>query len=130
MPLGEIRVVPPTDPEKLQLIHKLAQYVAKEGQHFEVTLLSSLPLNLPCHYHQLTLALHPISKTQQLIVEREKGNAKFQFLIQTDSPDHIYYRWRMFSLVHGDTMEIWRLEPFQVRQHTNSLIRAALVLVW
>jgi hypothetical protein len=36
MPLGEIRVTPPADPERLQLIHKLAQYVAKEGQHFEV----------------------------------------------------------------------------------------------
>lgn len=35
----EIRVVLPTDPDKLQLIHKLAQYVAKEGAQFEVTTL-------------------------------------------------------------------------------------------
>lgn len=35
-PPPEIRVIPPTDPDRLQLINKLAQYVAKEGLHFEV----------------------------------------------------------------------------------------------
>jgi hypothetical protein len=64
---------------------------------------------------------------QQLIVEREKGNAKFHFLVQTDSPDHIYYRWRTFSLMHGDTMEMWRTEPFQVRFACVCVARVALI---
>jgi len=26
--------------------------------------------------------------------------------------EHIYYRWRLFSILQGDRIETWREEPF------------------
>jgi len=49
-----------------------------------------------------------------LIKEKEHGNPLFQFLFDTRSRDHTYYRWRCFSLAMGDTIEKWRAEPFQM----------------
>eukprot|EP00928_Gymnodinium_smaydae_P044980 TRINITY_DN30024_c0_g1_i1.p1 TRINITY_DN30024_c0_g1~~TRINITY_DN30024_c0_g1_i1.p1 ORF type:complete len:1033 (+),score=250.54 TRINITY_DN30024_c0_g1_i1:89-3187(+) len=55
---------------------------------------------------------------EQLLFERERGNPRFSFLRPPqegpEDPLHTYYRWRVFSLVQGDTHEIWRTEPFQV----------------
>lgn len=65
-------------------------------------------------------------------MEREKGNPKFQFLfdnkvtelahvlfnewplIWKQSEEHVYYRWRLYSILQGDTKSQWRTEPFQM----------------
>ena len=35
-------------------------------------------------------------------------------MFDLDSPEHSYYRWRVFSLAQGDLLPRWRLEPFQM----------------
>ncbi len=106
-PQPDIRVYIPQDPERVKIIDRLASYVAKEGEQFEV-LANVLPANqMPfLNYHFFSL--------QKLIIERERENPKFQFLYQMDSLESVYYRWRVFSLMHGDTLDMWRMEPFQI----------------
>lgn len=41
-------------------------------------------------------------------------NPDFSFLYEVGSPDHAYYRWRLFSLASGDSMRSWRVEPFEL----------------
>jgi U2-associated protein SR140 len=39
-------------------------------------------------------------------------NPLFQFIFQNGSPENMYYRWRVYSLMQGDTLEKWRVTPF------------------
>jgi len=80
-----INITPPTDISQQQLIDRLASYIVKEGAKFE-----------------------------NMIMEKEKNNSRFQFLFQPGSPENIYYTWRVYSLSKGDTLEKWRVEPFQM----------------
>lgn len=36
-----------------------------------------------------------------MIMEKEAGNPEFGFLYNLASPEHAYYRWRLFSLSQG-----------------------------
>eukprot|EP01062_Namystynia_karyoxenos_P051420 TRINITY_DN40369_c0_g1_i2.p1 TRINITY_DN40369_c0_g1~~TRINITY_DN40369_c0_g1_i2.p1 ORF type:complete len:465 (+),score=70.19 TRINITY_DN40369_c0_g1_i2:76-1395(+) len=47
---------------------------------------------------------------------REGDNPHFQFLFATSGTDavHCYYRWRVYSLLQGDSVTSWRTEPFQM----------------
>jgi len=38
----------------------------------------------------------------------------FEFLFDHDSEPNRYYRWRVYSLMQGDTVREWRVEPFQI----------------
>jgi U2-associated protein SR140 len=49
---------------------------------------------------------------EQLILEAEHHNPEFEFLRDVDSPEHMYYRWRLYSLCNSDSMSKWRTEPF------------------
>lgn len=49
-----------------------------------------------------------------MIMEKETSTPKYQFLYQTESPEHHFYRWRIFSLLQGDTEDSWRTAPFQM----------------
>ncbi len=44
---------------------------------------------------------HPLL---QVVMEREGGNPEFGFLFDIRCPEHLYYRWRLFSLASGDTL--------------------------
>jgi U2-associated protein SR140 len=35
-------------------------------------------------------------------------------LFENQSPEHIYYRWRLFSLLQGDSKEDWRMDEFRM----------------
>lgn len=43
----------------------------------------------------------------------EKRDPRLLFLIP-GNPGNIYYRWRLFSLLQGDSFTTWRQEPFQM----------------
>jgi len=49
---------------------------------------------------------------EQAIMENEKENKDFLFLFDYTSAEHIYYRWRVWSLSNGDSLSDWRVEPF------------------
>ena len=69
----------------LQTVNLTADYVAKLGHVFE----------------------------KQVMI-KESGNPEFNFMFETTSPDHFYYRWKVYSLSQGDDMKQWRESPFQM----------------
>ena len=45
--------------------------------------------------------------------EKESRNSDFDFLFNKDSPEHLYYKWRVYSFKQGDTIDEWNTAPFQ-----------------
>ncbi|KEP61560.1 UNVERIFIED_CONTAM: RNA recognition motif-containing protein [Hammondia hammondi] len=86
--VGIVEVVVPKDKRKRVLIDLLAKYVAEEGHPFEQQIMEKSP--------------------------RGAEDGKFDFLYDHDSPDNIYYRWRVFAFSQGDTLRSWRTEPFHI----------------
>lgn len=80
-----IKVVIPTDRTQLCLINRLVEFVVREGPMFEA-----------------------------MIMNREMNNVNFQFLFENTSPEHIYYRWRLFSMLQGDSKDDWNMEEFRM----------------
>ncbi|TPX30596.1 hypothetical protein SmJEL517_g05890 [Synchytrium microbalum] len=81
----EVRVSRPNDDEIVMLIHRMVERVIKHGPMFEA-----------------------------MIMDRELQNPKFAFLFQNDSAEHIYYRWRLYSILQGDAKNVWPTETFQM----------------
>jgi len=69
----------------LHIIHRMIEFVIREGPMFEA-----------------------------LIMIREMENPLFSFLFDNESPAHIYYRWKLFSLLQGDTPNEWREDEFRM----------------
>lgn len=82
-----IKVVIPADPLQKARIDLLARYVATDKQGIE-----------------------------SRVMERERGNldTKFGFLFDLESPDGLYYRWRVAACVMGDDSDTYRTHPFQM----------------
>jgi U2-associated protein SR140 len=80
-----VKVVIPTDRTMLCLIHRVIEFVLNEGPPFEAMLMT-----------------------------REINNPQFRFLFDNQSPAHIYYRWRLFSLLNGDSFYKWNTKPFKM----------------
>jgi hypothetical protein len=55
---------------QLCLINRMVEFVVREGPVFEA-----------------------------MIMNREMNNRNFRFLFDNQSPEHIYYRWRLFSIL-------------------------------
>ncbi|CAO3596330.1 unnamed protein product [Absidia cylindrospora] len=81
----EVVVIPPSDTNSAKIIHRLVERVVECGPLFE-----------------------------ELIMEKERKNPQYTFLFDNSHPDHIYYRWRLYSILQGDTVSKWRTEPFQM----------------
>jgi len=47
-------------------------------------------------------------------MNRELNNPFFRFLFENKSPAHTYYRWKLYSILHGDSTNNWRLEEFKM----------------
>lgn len=49
-------------------------------------------------------------------MEREYGkpNSPLAFLFQASSVEYTYYRWKVYSLLQGDSEKNWRTAPFQM----------------
>ena len=80
-----VKVVMPTDRTLLCLIHRMVEFVVKEGPMFEA-----------------------------MIMNREINNPIFRFLFDNQSPAHIYYRWRLFSVLQGEHPSKWRTQKFRL----------------
>lgn len=80
-----IKVVIPLDKLVLQTINRMVEFVVHEGPSFEA-----------------------------IIMNREIHNPDYQFLFDNKSQEHIYYRWRLFSVLNGDDLYEWRTEPFRM----------------
>ncbi|KAI9297680.1 hypothetical protein K502DRAFT_323160 [Neoconidiobolus thromboides FSU 785] len=81
----EVQVKIPQDRTILKLIHQTIEYVLLYGYDFEGHLL-----------------------------QKEANNEKYQFLYDTECDEHIYYRWKLYSLLQGDLVDSWRTESFRI----------------
>jgi len=84
-PRSEVQVVKPKDGDKLKIIHRTIERVLTYGEQFEAC-----------------------------IIEREWNNPTYNFLVDNNCEEHIYYRWKLYSLLQGDGKYQWRSEPFQM----------------
>ena len=89
----------PADPSRRSLIDQLALQVSQRGTDYEQSILEQ-------HAHARTQPTHP-----------------YAFLFAIDSPDNLYYRWRVYSLRSGGGgggtggLERWDTRPFQMVPH-------------
>ncbi|XP_076388800.1 U2 snRNP-associated SURP motif-containing protein isoform X3 [Megachile rotundata] len=80
-----VKVVIPTERNLVMLIHRMVEFVIREGPMFEA-----------------------------MIMNRELNNPMFRFLFENYSPAHIYYRWKLYSILQGDGQKEWRTEDFRM----------------
>ncbi|KAI5753880.1 hypothetical protein M8J77_004102 [Diaphorina citri] len=80
-----VKVVVPTDRTLLMLIHRMVEFVVREGPMFEA-----------------------------MIMNKEISNPLYRFLFENQSPAHIYYRWKMYSILQGDQPKEWRTNEFRM----------------
>uniref|UniRef100_A0A0A9XZ60 U2 snRNP-associated SURP motif-containing protein n=5 Tax=Lygus hesperus TaxID=30085 RepID=A0A0A9XZ60_LYGHE len=85
LPQALVKVVMPTDRNLVMLIHHMVEYVIREGPMFEA-----------------------------MIMNKEINNPLFRFLFDNQSPAHTYYRWKLFSLLQGDSQKEWRQKEFRM----------------
>uniref|UniRef100_A0A3Q0KRB0 U2 snRNP-associated SURP motif-containing protein n=1 Tax=Schistosoma mansoni TaxID=6183 RepID=A0A3Q0KRB0_SCHMA len=80
-----VKVVMPSDRSILALIHRMIEFVVLEGPQFEAA-----------------------------VMHREANNPMFKFLFDYQSSDHVYYRWKLWSVLHGESVTKWRTEEFRM----------------
>ncbi|XP_026475095.1 U2 snRNP-associated SURP motif-containing protein isoform X2 [Ctenocephalides felis] len=80
-----VKVVIPTDRHLLLLIHRMVEFVIREGPMFEA-----------------------------MIMNKEMHNPMFRFLFENQSPAHVYYRWKLFSLLQGEAQKEWSTQEFRM----------------
>ncbi|VVC92624.1 unnamed protein product [Leptidea sinapis] len=80
-----VRVVIPTERNIMMLIHRMIEFVIREGPMFEA-----------------------------IIMNKEMTNPFFAFLFDNQSPHHTYYRWKLYSMLQGDSPKVWRLDEFRM----------------
>uniref|UniRef100_A0A8C7N7K7 U2 snRNP-associated SURP domain containing n=1 Tax=Oncorhynchus kisutch TaxID=8019 RepID=A0A8C7N7K7_ONCKI len=67
----------------LSLIHRMIEFVVREGPMFEA-----------------------------MIMNRELSNPMYRFLFENQSPAHVYYRWKLYSILQGEAPTKWRTDDF------------------
>uniref|UniRef100_UPI00398F5762 U2 snRNP-associated SURP motif-containing protein isoform X1 n=2 Tax=Pristiophorus japonicus TaxID=55135 RepID=UPI00398F5762 len=80
-----VKVVIPTERNLLCVIHRMIEFVVREGPMFEA-----------------------------MIMNREISNPMFRFLFENQSPAHVYYRWKLYSILQGDSPTKWRTVDFRM----------------
>lgn len=80
-----VKVIIPQDRSLLDRIHKTIEYVIREGPVFE-----------------------------SIIMAREGKNPAYSFLYDNQSQEHVYYRWKLYSILHGDDPYEWRTDEFRM----------------
>ncbi|XP_061595637.1 U2 snRNP-associated SURP motif-containing protein isoform X3 [Cololabis saira] len=80
-----VKVVIPTERNLLFLIHRMIEFVVREGPMFEA-----------------------------IIMNKEKNNPDYRFLFNNKSQDHVYYRWKLFSILQGESLIEWRTTDFRM----------------
>lgn len=80
-----VRVVIPNDMQLVRLINRVVEHVVKEGPMFEA-----------------------------IVMDKESNNPMFQFLYDFSCPAHTYYRWRLYSVLNGESLTFWRTKKFRM----------------
>ncbi|OQV22289.1 U2 snRNP-associated SURP motif-containing protein [Hypsibius exemplaris] len=80
-----VRVVQPSERAILSTIHRVIEFIVREGPMFEA-----------------------------MLMQREKGNPQYRFLFDNRSNEHVYFRWKLFSILQGETPTQWRTKEFRM----------------
>ncbi|GAU91945.1 hypothetical protein RvY_04101 [Ramazzottius varieornatus] len=80
-----VRVTQPHERAILLIIHRVIEFVIREGPIFEA-----------------------------MLMQREKGNPNYRFLFDNYCNEHAYYRWKLFSVLQGETATQWRSKEFRM----------------
>nr|CUU99242.1 hypothetical transcript [Hymenolepis microstoma] len=80
-----VKVIIPTDRAILTAIHRLIEFVVREGPQFEAA-----------------------------IMNKEERNPQYKFLFDYQTPEHLYYRWKLWSILHGESVNKWSSEEFRM----------------
>eukprot|EP00051_Salpingoeca_urceolata_P029008 m.488678 g.488678 ORF g.488678 m.488678 type:complete len:591 (+) comp26016_c0_seq1:149-1921(+) len=80
-----VQVWRPRDKARRQLIHRMIEFVVRFGPEFEAE-----------------------------IVKKKATDPDFAFLLAFDSAEHIYYRWKLFSVLQGEPVDNWSQVPFRM----------------
>lgn len=51
---------------------------------------------------------------EAMIMNKELNNPMYRFLFDNQSPEHIYYRWKLFSILQGDSPTKWKTVKFKM----------------
>lgn len=51
---------------------------------------------------------------EAMIMNRELKNPMYRFLFENKSPAHVYYRWKLYSILQGETPAKWRTDDFRM----------------
>lgn len=78
-----VMVTIPRDKGTRQLIHRTIEFVIREGPTFEKALM-----------------------------DRASSDPKYAFLFDHRSEEHVYYRWKLYSLLQGEDVHSWSVKPF------------------
>ncbi|EAN32104.1 RNA recognition motif family protein [Theileria parva strain Muguga] len=89
----QLEVYVPTPQYKKRIIDLTSKYVSESGKDFE-----------------------------EVIMKNEPRNGLFSFVFDRFTPDSVYYRWRVYSLVQGDTMRDWNKNMFKISNFGKSYI--------
>ena len=75
----------PFERKVLSIIHRTIEFVVREGPLFEAMLMS-----------------------------KEVNNPSYMFLFDNKSADHIYYRWKLYSILRGESQNSWSTKEFRM----------------
>lgn len=51
---------------------------------------------------------------EAMIMNREISNPMYRFLFENQSPAHVYYRWKLYSILQGEAPTKWRTDDFRM----------------
>lgn len=80
-----IKVTIPLNKRILMVINRTVEFVAREGPLFEA-----------------------------MIMNREIQNPLYQFLFDNKCATHTYYRWKLYSILHGESPKQWSTKKFRM----------------
>ncbi|KAK9730980.1 Surp module [Popillia japonica] len=80
-----VNVTVPLEKKVLCVIHRVIEFVVREGPLFEA-----------------------------MIMNKEINNPIYQFLFDNKSPHHTYYRWKLFSILNGEGVYNWSNKEFRM----------------
>lgn len=81
----EVKVQYPESLRALRKIHLMVENVVKYGPEFEAAIMA-----------------------------RERNNPEFAFLFDTCMPDHVYYRWKAWSVASGEGVNDWNTSEVEI----------------
>nr|XP_061809838.1 U2 snRNP-associated SURP motif-containing protein-like isoform X2 [Nerophis lumbriciformis] len=51
---------------------------------------------------------------EAMIMNREINNPMYRFLFENQSPAHVYYRWKLYTILQGEAPVKWRTDDFRM----------------